>query len=425
MGFNIKPPNKQIALIMSWIYESGLTTTSGGNISIREQNGDIWITPAGIDKGKLSPNDIVCVKSDGTFEGRYQPSSELPFHQAIYEKRPDLNAIIHAHPPALVSFSIVRTIPDTNVIPQAQNICGKVGYAPYRLPGSKELGESIASEFENGYKTVIMENHGTVVGGVNLNKAFQRFETLEFCARTIIKSNEIGSYNRLSDKEIEKYDQFDNALPKIKETNYPSDERSIRSDICRFIKRACNKNLMISTYGTVSVRWRENNFLITPTDVNRKLLKPEEIVQVKNGRCEGGKNPSRAVKLHSSIYKEHQHIGCIITTQSPNATAFCVSGKKFDTHTIPESYVMLKDVPMLPFGSQISESKIVPNALSKDTPILLIENDSILVTGQTILETFDRLEVAEFSARSLINTVPLGEVVPIEDEEIQKLNDNF
>lgn len=106
VGSNIKPPNKQIALIMSWIYESGLTTTSGGNISIREENDDIWITPAGKDKGKLSPNDIVCVKNDGTSEGKYQPSSEFPFHQAIYEKRPEFSA-----------RSLINTVPLGEVVP--------------------------------------------------------------------------------------------------------------------------------------------------------------------------------------------------------------------------------------------------------------------------------------------------------------------
>jgi len=68
--------------------------------------------------------------------GRHKPSSEFPFHKAIYEMRPDIRAIIHAHPPALVSFSIAHQIPDTNIISQAKYICGPIGYATYELSGS-------------------------------------------------------------------------------------------------------------------------------------------------------------------------------------------------------------------------------------------------------------------------------------------------
>jgi len=153
-------PRDQITMIIDKIYKSGLTTTSGGNISVIDEAGDIWVTPSAIDKGTLRASDIVCVRKNGEIEGRHKPSSEYPFHKAIYECRPDIKAVLHAHPPALVSFSIVRQIPDTNVIPQAKNICGPIGYAPYELPGSDELGNVIAQEFVKGFNAVIMENHG-------------------------------------------------------------------------------------------------------------------------------------------------------------------------------------------------------------------------------------------------------------------------
>lgn len=173
-------PRDQITMVIGRIYSRGLTTTSGGNISIIDENGDIWVTPSAIDKGSLLPSDIVCVKKDGTITGRHKPSSEFPFHKAIYDARPDVKAVIHAHPPALVSFSIVREIPNTNIISQAKHVCGPIGYAPYKLPGSAALSAAIAEEFIKGFNGVIMENHGTVVGGTNLVDAFQRFETLEF-----------------------------------------------------------------------------------------------------------------------------------------------------------------------------------------------------------------------------------------------------
>ncbi len=121
-------PRDQITMVIGRIYSRGLTTTSGGNISIIDENGDIWVIPSAIDKGSLQPSDIVCVKRDGTITGRHKPSSEFPFHKAIYEARPDIKAIIHAHPPALVSFSIVREIPNTNI-----SFPGKTCMRPNRI----------------------------------------------------------------------------------------------------------------------------------------------------------------------------------------------------------------------------------------------------------------------------------------------------
>lgn len=418
------PPRDQIAGTLARIYAGGMTTTSGGNISIREDNGDLWITPSGVDKGELKATDIVCVRADGRAEGLHAPSSEYPFHRAIYERRPDLHAIIHAHPPALVSFSIVRQVPDTNVLPQVQHVCGAVGYAPYALPGSEALGERIAQEFEKGYNAVIMENHGTVVGGSSLERAYQRFETLEFCARTIIKAREIGQVHRLSDAQIQQFEHPDNLLPELDAVAHPADERTLRSDICKFIRRACKQGLMISTYGTLSARWRGDDFVITPTEIDREYVRPEDLVQIKQGQREPGKLPSRSVRLHQQIYAAHPHIQSIMLTQSPNAMAFSVSGQAFNSRTIPESYILLKDIPRVPYGAQFGRSTI-PEVLSKETPLVLIENDALLVTGTSLLETFDRLEVAEFSARSLINSLPLGEMVPITEQEIEDLRQKF
>ena len=108
MRFHMLHPRDQLVAIMNRIYHNGMTTLSGGNLSIRDDDDNIWITPAGVDKGKLTPKDIICVRPDGTSIGLHRPSSELPFHRAIYARRPDLRAVVHAHAPALVSFSIVR-----------------------------------------------------------------------------------------------------------------------------------------------------------------------------------------------------------------------------------------------------------------------------------------------------------------------------
>ncbi len=426
LDINLMHPRDQIVLIISRIYNRGLTTTSGGNVSIIDDNGDMWVTPAAIDKGSLRASDIVLVKKDGTIEGKHKPSSEFPFHKAIYEIRPDLKAVIHAHPPALVSFSIAHTIPDTNVIPQAKYVCGPIGYAPYALPGSDDLGDSIANVFKQNYKAVIMENHGTVVGGSDMSDAFQRFETLEFSARTIINGKTIGEVKSLSDEQIDQFeDQIPVLLPEMDEVEHPSDEREKREEICRIVKRSCQQGLMISSYGTVSCRWRGNDFLITPTNVSRWDITRDDVVQIKGGKREPDKIPSRATWLHQELYKRNPHINSIILTQSPYLMAFGVSGKKFDVRTIPESWIFLQDVPNVPFGSHFKGSKTILDTISENVPAVIVENDSVIVTGDKLLGTFDRLEVAEFSAMSLTMAAPVGDLKPIGQKEVDDLRKKF
>ena len=179
---------------MERIYDHEMTTTSGGNISVRDENGDVWITPARVDKGSLRRQDIVRISASGEREGLHPPSSESPFHLSVYEARPDLHAVIHAHPGALVSFSICGQVPNTRLFPEAWHVCGEVAFASYALPGSIKLGERIAEQFgsKGRPRCVVLENHGVVVGGETLAQAFERFETLEFTAQITLNARLLG-----------------------------------------------------------------------------------------------------------------------------------------------------------------------------------------------------------------------------------------
>jgi L-fuculose-phosphate aldolase len=425
MKFELLHPREQLVQIMDRLYRYRLTTTSGGNLSILEENGDLWITPAAVDKGNLSPRDIICVKTDEQVEGPHRPSSEYPFHQMIYERRLDIRAIVHAHTPALITFSIARQVPDTRIIPQAHHVCGEVGYAPYALPGSPLLGGTIAHTFAQGYDVVILENHGVVTAGPDLLTAFQRLETLDFCARTQIQASSLGTVNSLTDEQIALFQKRAARLPTFRPTGHSSQERELRQTICHMVHRAYDQRLMTSTEGTVSARVDVDGFLITPTGQDRKYVAIEDIVLVRNGCVEEGKRPSRAVRLHRTIYDDHPEINCIMTAQSPNATAFTVTNHPLDTKTIPESYVVLREVPLFPYGEQYDAPEKISALLSKNTSVILIQNDTVLTTGATIHQAFDRLEVADFSALSLIDTMNVGPLVPIGEDEVKALEEKF
>ncbi len=432
---NLLHPRDEILQTMDRIYRYRLTTTSGGNISIRDAAGDTWITPARVDKGNLTRGDMVCLRHDGTVDGKHPPSSELPFHQAIYAARPDVRAIVHAHPVALVAFSICQQTPDTRLFHQAHWVCGKTGFAPYACPGSQQLGERIAATFQQGCDSVILENHGVVVGGDTLARAFERFEAFEFAGKTIIKANQLGPIRSLDDAQLaqaaNRSVDFESFTPPIA----TSEERELRRQLGDFVRRGCRQRLLISTEGSFSVRLpsevsrssglSSEAFLITPSQQDRERLRIGDFVLVDGPRREAGKLASRAAAAHQAIYRRHPGIQAIVFAHPVNATAFSVTDSTLDVRTIPESYVFLRDVGRVPYGTHYGDGEAIADYVSAATPAAILENDGVIVTGRSVLDAFDRLEVLESTAEAVINARSIGRISTMSDAVIDELKKNF
>lgn len=418
-------PRDEILATMQRIYGFRMTTTSGGNLSLKSGDGAIWITPARVDKGGLRREDIVCVRPDGTVEGLHPPSSEFPFHKAVYEARPDLRAIVHAHPVALVAFSASRRSLDTRLFHQARHVCGQVGFAPYALPGSDELGNTIADAIRQGPRCVLMDHHGVVVAGSDLQHAFQQFETLEFAARTIVRAETLGEVRYLTEEEIDlphrRAPQFENFVA----DQASSEEQELRRTLCEFVRRGYRQRLLISTEGSFSARLGPDEFLITPYQVDRQRVELGDLVLIRNGRAEQGKRPSRAAANHRAVYLRHPRIQALVNAYTVNATAFSVTGTPLDSRTIPESFIFLRKVGRLPYGLQFTNPEEVAARISLEQPILLFESDGVLVAGRTVLETYDRLEVLESTAEALIDAKPLGGITPMPEEALLALEAKF
>ncbi len=417
-------PREELVATMQRIYRYRMTTTSGGNLSILDPDGSIWITPARVDKGSLTPSDIVRVRPDDTREGAHPPSSEFPFHREIYRRRPDLKAIVHAHPGALVAFSICRMIPDTRIQSHVHSVCGRIILAPYACPGTQALGDRIAEAFEQGADCVILENHGVVVGGSDLQAAFQRFETLEFAALTQVRAGALGPVRHLTEEQasLETLPHFDEA-PQPPPTNR---EKELRAELCRFTHRAYQQRLLISTAGALSARVSEARFVITPRRRDRLDVQPAGLVSVGEGTRSAGQVPSRAAALHARIYARHPQIGAIINAQPAHASAFCMSDSVLSTRTIPESYVVLNQVRQLPFLRIVEDAERIAQEIDPvSSPAVLIANEGVVVVGRTLLEAFDRLEVLEATAEALLMARSIGPLVPMSEESIDELRRAF
>ena len=425
MNYHYLHPRDELVLTMERIYRYKMTTTSGGNLSIRDEDGNIWITPARVDKGSLTPADIICVQADGTVIGRHPPSSEFPFHKAIYSVRPDLRAVVHAHPMALVAFSIAHKTPETRVFPQAWRIEGKVGFAPYGVPGSADLGAKIAREYQRGFDSVILENHGVCCAGEDLQDAFQKFETLEFTAKSIIKARQIGEVRLLTDEQLQLQSKAWTDLQTFERETIPTVEKELRAELCEFIHRGYRQRLLTSTAGTFSARVGPDAFLITPYPFDRYTIEPQDLVLIRGDRREQGPTPSRGVLTHRALYQAHPSINTIINASPINTTAFSICGKTVNTHTIPESYVFIRDVALLPFETTFNDFPLMVKTITPKAPAAILTNNGVMLGGTSILAAFDQLEVLEYTAEALIDSQPIGGTQPMSLDVIMELRQAF
>ena len=318
----------------------------------------------------------------------------------------------------MVSFSICGQVPNTRLFPESWNICGEVAFAPYEIPGSTQLGARIAAAFasESKPRCVVLENHGVVVGGSDLAEAFQRFETLEFTAQTIINARQLGEVHYLSNEQIAFSNDPRNLMPEGEALSMTSREKELRKEISDFVHRAYDHRLMTSTWGSFSARIKGTSFVITPSHVDRQAMSPSDLAAVHDGRHSPGQTPSRAARLHGAIYNAYPEIQAVVNALPVWATAFCVSDFGLNTRTIPESYLFLKDVGTIPFEHQFGDDQEVTKAVSPANPVVLLRHNGVLVAGRTILDAFDRLEVLEATAAAIIQSRPLGPISPMSDE---------
>ncbi len=317
-----------------------------------------------------------------------------------------------------------------NEHPSNQYICLSVSeslYGPWRKVGGDGLSSKIANEFKGGDKmAVIMENHGVVVGGNNIMDALNRFETMELCANAFINAKSIGEPISLSEKQLNEYkEQTSQEITYLTNASYNPVEEKTREEICAMACRAYKQGLMVGSNGNISVRGEGNYFLITSANEAHWNIVPEDIVQVKNGCVEPRKILDSSIFLHQKIYEQHPYINSIIIAHAPYLMAFNITGVKLDVSTIPEGWVFLQDIPNIPFSSRFLGNDITPKQLSKRIPALMLDNDAFLVTGNKLLQAYDRLEVAEFCAKSMVMSKSLGNLVPITKKHMEALRKKF
>ena len=187
------------------MYAKNFVASNDGNISAKVSENTVWCTPTGVSKGYMTEEMLVLMDLDGNvLKGTWKPSSEMKMHLRVYKENPKVNAVCHAHPPAATSFAIAGLPLNHAILTEAVMGIGEIPLAPYAMPGTKEVPDSIAP-FVNTHNGCLLANHGALAWGDNAMQAWMRMESIEYYALVnMYASGLIGRVNELTCDQVDR-----------------------------------------------------------------------------------------------------------------------------------------------------------------------------------------------------------------------------
>lgn len=187
-------------------YQKGYGAANDGNFSVKMEEGKFLCTPTGVSKGFMTPDMMLWVDENGTMLEdikEYKPSSEIKMHMQVYRERPDVNAVVHAHPPYATAHAVCGIALDSPIMPEFILLLGQVPVTGYGTPSTNEIPDSIA-EAVREHDAVLLQNHGALSFGADLMNAYFKMESLEAWAQMNFLTKQLGGAKLLSDNEVER-----------------------------------------------------------------------------------------------------------------------------------------------------------------------------------------------------------------------------
>lgn len=184
------------------LYERHFIVAMDGNISVRVKD-KIFFTPSGINKGEMTPEQIITTDLDGNvLEGQGKPSSEIAMHLEIYRQREDIQAIVHAHPPKCIALTIAKISLEDVWIPEVFLQVGKIPTASYETPGTKELAQRLGKYVRNT-NAILMERHGIVTFDKDVWGAYYKVESVEHTANIVLNIQNFPQAHPMEESQLE------------------------------------------------------------------------------------------------------------------------------------------------------------------------------------------------------------------------------
>ncbi len=187
------------------MYTKNFVASNDGNISCKVSENTIWCTPTGVSKGYMTDEMLVLMDLDGNvLRGTWKPSSEMKMHLRVYKENPNVNAVVHAHPPAATSYAIAGIPLNSAILTEAVMGIGEIPLAPYAMPGTQEVPDSIAP-FVKTHNACLLANHGALTWGKDVMEAWMRMESVEYYATVSMYTRGlIGQANELTCAQVER-----------------------------------------------------------------------------------------------------------------------------------------------------------------------------------------------------------------------------
>lgn len=193
---------REVVTVCRRLYERGLIAGPDGNVSVRIGPNRVLVTPSGMSKVDVEPDDLVVVTLEGERVAGYRtPSSEVHLHVRIYSRKSDVQAVVHAHPPVATGFAVAGEGFEANLLPELTVQLGRVPVVPYATPGTTALPDA-CEPYLDACDAFLMANHGAVTTGASLLVAHQRMESLEHAARIILTARLLGTVNVLNPAQV-------------------------------------------------------------------------------------------------------------------------------------------------------------------------------------------------------------------------------
>lgn len=185
------------------MYDKGFVAANDGNISLRLADGTFLTTPTGVSKGYMTPESMVRVDLDGRALSAGKPSSELLMHLFVYRERPDINAVVHAHPIHATGFATAGIALEACVAAEIIATLGSIPLAAYGTPSTHELPETLRPHIHRS-DAFLLANHGVVTVGKTLLEAYDRLERVEHYAHIVLVARQLGGERQLPQEEVQK-----------------------------------------------------------------------------------------------------------------------------------------------------------------------------------------------------------------------------
>jgi L-fuculose-phosphate aldolase len=193
---------RDIVAVCQRLYQRGFIAGTEGNVSALEGPDRLWITPSGHHKGFLQPADLLLIDLQGqVLFGNGHPSSETPMHLALYRCRPDIGAVVHAHPPLATALTVAGYRLEPPLLPEAVVALGEVPTIPYQMPTTWQFANDVGAAMRQA-EAALLENHGSVAVGATLQAAFNKMEIVERAAQILYLAKLLGRVQPLSPEAV-------------------------------------------------------------------------------------------------------------------------------------------------------------------------------------------------------------------------------